>query len=55
MRYPNEAFLKELGVTEVKQRFSSQETQYVIGKVRVDALLKNDLNDREDVFVAKWN
>ncbi len=55
VRYPNEAFLKELAVTDIKQRFSSNETQYVIGKVSIDALLKANLNDREDVFVAKWN
>ena len=38
IRYPDEAFLKELGVTDIKQRFSSNETQYVIGNVSVDSL-----------------
>lgn len=55
IRYPDEPFLKELGVTDIKQRFSSNETQYVIGNVSVDSLLKNNLNERPDVFIAKWN
>jgi len=55
IRYPNEAFLKELEVTDIQQRFSSHETQYVIGRVSVDTLLRSNLNDRDDVFVAKWN
>ena len=55
IRYPDEAFLGELHVSDIKQRFSSNDTQYVIGKVSVDTLLNSSLNDREDVFIAKWN
>jgi len=55
LRYPNETLLKDLGVTDIKQRFSSDDTQYIIGKVSIEALLKQKLNEREDVFIAKWN
>ena len=55
LRYTDKALLNELEVTDIRQRFSSNETQYVIGKVSINALLKANLNDRDDVFVAKWN
>jgi len=55
VRYPNESFLKELHVTDIQQRFSSHETQYVIGKVSIDSLLRANLNERNDVFIAQWN
>lgn len=55
VRYPDESFLDELNVTDIQQRFSSHETQYVIGKVTIESLLRANLNDRNDVFVAQWN
>ncbi len=55
VRYPDESFLKELNVTDIQQRFSSSETQYVIGKVSIDSLLRANLNERNDVFIAQWN
>jgi len=55
LRYPDEALLKELNVTDIRQRFSSHDTQYVIGKVRIDTLLKHKVNERDDVFIVKWD
>ncbi len=53
IRYNDETLLNELQVHDVSQRFISNETKYVIGKVKLSNLLKADLNERKDVFIAK--
>ncbi len=53
IRYANDAILDELGVHDVTRRFWSPETKYVIGKVKLSALIAAQLNDRIDVFIAK--
>ena len=53
IRYSNENLLEELDVKEISQRFTSNQTKYVIGKVKLSKLIQANLNDRIDVFVAK--
>lgn len=53
IRFADEKILDELGVHDISQRFTSNETKYVIGKVKLSKLLAAKLNDRSDVFVAK--
>jgi homoserine dehydrogenase len=55
LRYKNEAILKQLNVTEITQRFEGTDSKYVIGKVSVAALIKHTVNERDDVFLARWN
>lgn len=55
IRYEDETILEELEVTAIQQRFSSAKTRYVIGKVSIENLLKGNLNERTDIFVAQWN
>lgn len=53
IRYSNENILEELDVQNISQRFTSNETKYVIGEVKLSKLIAAKLNDRVDVFVAK--
>jgi homoserine dehydrogenase len=53
IRYSNENILEELDVQQISQRFTSNDTKYVIGKVKLSKLIDAKLNDRVDVFVAK--
>ncbi len=53
IRFVDEKILDELGVHDVSQRFTSNDTKYIIGKVKLSRLLAAKLNDRSDVFVAK--
>jgi len=53
IRYSNENVLEELDVRDISQRFTSNDTKYVIGKVKLSKLIDAKLNDRVDVFVAK--
>ena len=55
IRYSNENILEELAVQDISQRFISNETKYVIGKVKLSNLLQAKLNDRVDVFIAKMD
>ncbi len=53
IRYSSENILDELKVHDISQRFISNNTKYVIGKVKLSNLIKVKLNDHIDVFVAK--
>lgn len=53
IRFADESILDELVVHDISQRFTSNDTKYVIGKVKLSKLLSAKLNDRTDVFVAK--
>jgi homoserine dehydrogenase len=53
IRYAHDNLLEELQVHDISQRYWSPETKYVIGKVKINNLIKANLNDRVDVFVAK--
>lgn len=53
IRYSNENILEELDVQNISQRFTSNETKYVIGEAKLSKLIEAKLNDRVDVFVAK--
>jgi len=52
IRYSDEAVLEELQVHDITQRYWSPDTKYVIGKVKISALIAAKLNDRADVFIA---
>ncbi|MES2619405.1 MAG: homoserine dehydrogenase, partial [Bacteroidota bacterium] len=53
IRFADESILDELGVHDISQRFTSNDTKYVIGKVKLSKLLSAKLNDRTDLFIAK--
>lgn len=53
IRYAHDNLLEELQVHDISQRYWSPDTKYVIGKVKINNLIKANLNDRVDVFVAK--
>jgi homoserine dehydrogenase len=53
IRFTDETLLDELGVHDISERFTSNQTKYVIGKVKLSKLLSARLNDRTDVFIAK--
>lgn len=53
IRYSHDSILEELDVHDISQRFTSNDTKYVIGKVNLSKLIAAKLNDRVDVFIAK--
>ncbi len=53
IRYTDEGILQELNVHDISQRFISNDTKYVIGKVNLEKLLAADLNNRNGIFIAK--
>jgi homoserine dehydrogenase len=53
VRYTDDKTLEELKVHEITERLWSPETKYVIGKVKLSKLIEADLNNRQDVFIAK--
>jgi len=54
LRYSNEQLLQDLQFFEITQQFSSKDFKYVIGKVKIEKLLELKLNDRDDVFVVRY-
>lgn len=55
LRYSDDTLLQQLGLHDISQRYYADGFKYVIGRVAVDKLLQLDLNNREDVFVARWS
>jgi len=53
IRYTDEAVLDTLQVHDITQRFWSPDLKYVIGKVSIQSLINADLNNRNDIFIAK--
>jgi homoserine dehydrogenase len=53
LRYADEIFLDELLFSEIEERYKSNGYNYVVGTTFISQLLKANLNDRNDIFIAE--
>lgn len=53
IRYENDDLLQALNVRDITERYWSPSTKYVIGRVNIEDLIKLNVNDRSDLFIAK--
>ena len=52
LRYKDDGIFDELNFENIEEEYSSKNYKYIIGKVKLSDLIKANLNDRNDVFVA---
>ena len=53
LRYLNENILDELFFDEIEERYESRGYNYIVGTTFLSQLMKIDLNERKDIFIAE--